>query len=274
MYRLFLASLGYAKDIDLERSLPAIRHAPSACPHTLSRRASLGLCVRPRSLMWPAQPMAAPASAPAGRPYRAGRGSGRRSPPSARAGAAIIHRFELAAVDGHAGFGAQANLATQIDKARAHLTDGLSIVFPEVGDHLVIGNKAAEQPHHFEIAAGLSRRRRYAPLGHVIEVRDLYAEGFNPALDAEERGRYYDEGDHRPDIASQVASLLRIILASVAWRSIRPLRAEQPRGRRRRTRPTRETPWWRRESGIRARRLGERRSLRYHCRFRLHTLPT
>jgi NAD(P)H dehydrogenase (quinone) len=65
-------------------------------------------------------------------------------------------------------------------------------------------------------------------VGHVIEVRDLCAEGFNPALDAQERGRYYDEGD---DIASQVASLLRaIILASVAWRSIRELRAEQPMG--------------------------------------------
>ena len=45
--------------------------------------------------------------------------------------------------------------------------------------------------------------------GHVVEVRDLYAEGFYPVLDAEERGRYYDEGDHRPDISSHVASLLR-----------------------------------------------------------------
>ena len=45
--------------------------------------------------------------------------------------------------------------------------------------------------------------------GHVVEVRDLYAEGFYPVLDAEERGRYYDEGDHRPDIGSHVASLLR-----------------------------------------------------------------
>ena len=45
--------------------------------------------------------------------------------------------------------------------------------------------------------------------GHAVEIRDLYAEGFSPALDAEERGRYYDEtaGADRREIASHVDSL-------------------------------------------------------------------
>jgi NAD(P)H dehydrogenase (quinone) len=43
--------------------------------------------------------------------------------------------------------------------------------------------------------------------GHAVEVRDLYAEGFTPALSSEERGHYYDEGANRNGIESHVASL-------------------------------------------------------------------
>src|SRR5919199_1123301 len=45
--------------------------------------------------------------------------------------------------------------------------------------------------------------------GHAVEVRDLYAEGFPPALSAEERGRYYNEGLNLVGIESHVASLRR-----------------------------------------------------------------
>jgi putative NADPH-quinone reductase len=43
--------------------------------------------------------------------------------------------------------------------------------------------------------------------GHALEIRDLYAEGFSPALSAEERGRYYDEGLNLVGIESHAASL-------------------------------------------------------------------
>ena len=45
--------------------------------------------------------------------------------------------------------------------------------------------------------------------GHTVELRDLYAEGFAPALSGEERGRYYDEGLNLVGIESHVASLRR-----------------------------------------------------------------
>ena len=45
--------------------------------------------------------------------------------------------------------------------------------------------------------------------GHALEIRDLYAEGFSPALSAEERGRYYDEGLNLVGIESHAASLRR-----------------------------------------------------------------
>jgi NAD(P)H dehydrogenase (quinone) len=45
--------------------------------------------------------------------------------------------------------------------------------------------------------------------GHSVEVRDLYAEGFMPALNAEERDRYYDEAANRRGIEDHVASLQR-----------------------------------------------------------------
>jgi NAD(P)H dehydrogenase (quinone) len=43
--------------------------------------------------------------------------------------------------------------------------------------------------------------------GHMVEIRDLYAEGFAAALTAEERARYYDESANRRGIEDHVASL-------------------------------------------------------------------
>ena len=56
--------------------------------------------------------------------------------------------------------------------------------------------------------------------GHVIEQLDLYKEGFDPRLSAEERGAYYDEGAGRPDLAGHIAALRRaeaLVLVYPTW---------------------------------------------------------
>ena len=57
----------------------------------------------------------------------------------------IVHRLELAAIDGNARLHQQTHLAAELDKARTHLADGTAVVLPEVGDRLVVGDKASEQ---------------------------------------------------------------------------------------------------------------------------------
>jgi putative NADPH-quinone reductase len=56
--------------------------------------------------------------------------------------------------------------------------------------------------------------------GHTVELRDLYAESFNPILSAEERGRYHDIPANLAGIADQVASLQRaeaLLLVYPTW---------------------------------------------------------
>jgi NAD(P)H dehydrogenase (quinone) len=56
--------------------------------------------------------------------------------------------------------------------------------------------------------------------GHVVDLRDLYAEGFAPALSREERGRYYDEGANLGDVERHVAALRRadaVLLVYPTW---------------------------------------------------------
>lgn len=63
-------------------------------------------------------------------------------------------------------------------------------------------------------AAALSAR------GHEVEIRDLYAEGFAPALTSEERGRYHDVPDNLQGIESHVESLRRaeaLVLVYPTW---------------------------------------------------------
>lgn len=43
--------------------------------------------------------------------------------------------------------------------------------------------------------------------GHAVDQLDLYAEGFNPVLSAEERGRYHTEGDNLIGIEDHLARL-------------------------------------------------------------------
>lgn len=55
---------------------------------------------------------------------------------------------------------------------------------------------------------------------HEVELRDLYAEGFNPALSAEERGRYHDIPGNLEGIEAHVESLRRaeaLILVYPTW---------------------------------------------------------
>jgi hypothetical protein len=69
---------------------------------------------------------------------------------------AVVDRLELAPVDGHARRGEQAHLAAQLDKLRTHLAQRRTVVLAEIGDRLVIGRQAPQQPQELQIAPGLA----------------------------------------------------------------------------------------------------------------------
>jgi NAD(P)H dehydrogenase (quinone) len=55
---------------------------------------------------------------------------------------------------------------------------------------------------------------------HTVEVRDLYAEGFEPALSAEERGGYYRESANLHGVEEHVSALRRadaLLLVYPTW---------------------------------------------------------
>lgn len=56
--------------------------------------------------------------------------------------------------------------------------------------------------------------------GHSVELRDLYAEGFQPAMTAEERGAYHDPAANLAGIEEHVAALRRaeaLLLVYPTW---------------------------------------------------------
>lgn len=56
--------------------------------------------------------------------------------------------------------------------------------------------------------------------GHVVELRDLYAEGFRAALTSEERSIYHSVGDNEAGIEDHVAGLRRaeaLVLVYPTW---------------------------------------------------------
>jgi putative NADPH-quinone reductase len=56
--------------------------------------------------------------------------------------------------------------------------------------------------------------------GHEVELRDLHAEGFDPVMGAEERGRYHDVPANQLGIESHVESLRRaeaLLLVYPTW---------------------------------------------------------
>jgi hypothetical protein len=86
---------------------------------------------------------------------------------------AVVHRLELAAIDGNAPIRKQTHLAAELDEARAHLADGTAIVLPKIGDRLVIGDKTAKQPHRLEVTAGLALQppARLHPIEVAVNVK-------------------------------------------------------------------------------------------------------
>jgi hypothetical protein len=84
----------------------------------------------------------------------------------------IVHRLELAAIDRHAGFGEQTHRATERNKPGADLPDGATVVLAEIGNRLVIRNKAAREPHHLNIAPGLALQpaARLNPIEIAVDI--------------------------------------------------------------------------------------------------------
>src|SRR4029434_10779393 len=68
---------------------------------------------------------------------------------------AVVHRLELAAIDGHNRLGEQVELAAQHDELAAYLADRPPIVLAEVGDRLEVRHQASRQPHELDVALRL-----------------------------------------------------------------------------------------------------------------------
>jgi putative NADPH-quinone reductase len=77
-------------------------------------------------------------------------------------------------------------------------------------------------PRTESFSAALRDTARHAleAAGHQVECRDLYAEGFSPALSAAEHRDYLDPANHPPDVADYVATLQRadaLLLVYPTW---------------------------------------------------------
>ena len=85
---------------------------------------------------------------------------------------AIIHRFELAAVNRNNGAGEQAQLAAQHHKLGTHRPDRLAIVPAEVGNRLEIRHQPPGQPHQLDIALrfALHPPARLNPVQITVEI--------------------------------------------------------------------------------------------------------
>jgi putative NADPH-quinone reductase len=56
--------------------------------------------------------------------------------------------------------------------------------------------------------------------GHAVELRDLYAEGFDPVLSPRQRGGYFDEAENARGLEAHVAALRRaegLLLVYPTW---------------------------------------------------------
>ena len=85
----------------------------------------------------------------------------------------IVHGFELAAVDGNARGREKANLTAELDKACTDVAKRHPVVLAEVRNRLVIGSEPIQQPHHLDIAAGLSFEpaARLHPVQIAVDVK-------------------------------------------------------------------------------------------------------
>ncbi len=72
----------------------------------------------------------------------------------------------------------------------------------------------------FSAALRDTARQALEAAGHEVECRDLYAEGFSPALSDAEHRDYLDPASNAPDVADDVASLQRaeaLLLVYPTW---------------------------------------------------------
>jgi putative NADPH-quinone reductase len=72
----------------------------------------------------------------------------------------------------------------------------------------------------FSAALRDTARQALEAAGHQVECRDLYAEGFSPALNATEHRDYLDPASNPSDVADHVASLQRadaLLLVYPTW---------------------------------------------------------
>jgi hypothetical protein len=65
---------------------------------------------------------------------------------------AVVHRFELAAVDRNNGTGEEFEPTAKLDKLHAHRSDRCAIVPAEVSNRLEVGRQPPGQPHQLNVA--------------------------------------------------------------------------------------------------------------------------
>ncbi len=68
----------------------------------------------------------------------------------------VVHRLELAPVNGHRGLLEQTESPTQQDELSARAANGLAVVLAEVGDGFEIGHQSPGEPDQFYVALRLS----------------------------------------------------------------------------------------------------------------------
>src|ERR1700704_5739602 len=85
----------------------------------------------------------------------------------------VVHRLELAAIDRNAGFlREQAHRAAERNEPSADPPDGTAVVLAQIRNCLVIGNKAAGEPHYLNVASGLTLEpaARLNPVEVAVDV--------------------------------------------------------------------------------------------------------
>lgn len=75
-------------------------------------------------------------------------------------------------------------------------------------------------PESFHAAIRDAAREGLAQAGHAVDLCDLYAEGFNPVLSAEERRGYHTEPDNQRPVADYVRRVQQaeaLVLSFPTW---------------------------------------------------------
>ncbi len=76
------------------------------------------------------------------------------------------------------------------------------------------------RPDSFGAALRDAAVRGLTSAGHSVEVRDLYAEGFDPVLSEHQRGVYFDESENARGLEDHVAAVRRaegLVLVYPTW---------------------------------------------------------